>query len=136
MDRDAAFSPLYEDVRSRLDGVRADGLEEGVRRVRRAMDQLREAKSRIDSGDAAHAETQARAFAFGLARAYAGSLLLEHASWLAGGPAASGHARAAPSGHARAAQVALRWCRQPMADLPAGDAAHRSATRDILAEKA
>jgi alkylation response protein AidB-like acyl-CoA dehydrogenase len=136
MDRDAAFPPLYEDVRSRLDGVRADGLEEGVRRVRRAMDHLREAESRIDSGDAAHAEAQARAFAFGLARAYAGSLLLEHASWLASRPAASGHARAAPPGYARAAQVALRWCRQPMADLPAADAAHRAATRDILAEKA
>lgn len=126
MDRDSAFEPLAEDVQARLRKAKEDGLAEGVKRVRKALEVLREAKSRMDQGDAPHGEAQARAFAFGLARTYAGSLLLEHASWLSEGAAASEHARAR--------EVALRWCREPLAALPPADAAHRAATRGILGE--
>lgn len=129
MERDAAFEPYVEDIQSRLRKVREDGLGEGVKKVRRSLDLLREAKARMDQGDASHAEAQARAFAFGLARTYAGSLLLEYASWLSEGAAASGHAPAA-----RAAHIALRWCREPMVALPAPDAAWRAATKGILEE--
>lgn len=128
MDRDAAFEPLAEDVLARLRKVKDDGLSDGVRRVRRSLDALKEAKARMDGGDAAFSEAQARAFAFGLARTYAGSLLLEFASWLGEGSASS-----APA-HGRAAQVALRWCREPMVSLPAPDAAYRAATKGILEE--
>lgn len=128
MDRDAAFEPFAEDVAARLRKVKDEGLADGVRRVRKALDALREAKARLAGADAAFAEAQARAFAFGLARAYAGSLLLEFAAWLSEGPTAA-------SAHARAAQVALRWCREPMAaSLPTPDAAHRAATKSILEE--
>lgn len=126
MDRDAAFEPLVEDVQARLRKVKEDGLGDGVKRVRKALEILREAKSRMDQGDAAQGEAQARAFSFGVARVYAGSLLLEYASWLTEGPAASGHARAA--------QVALRWCREPMVSLPNPDAVHRASTGSILEE--
>lgn len=129
MDRDAAFEPFAEDVSARLRKVKEDGLGEAVRKVRKSLELLREAKSRMDGGDAAFAEAQARAFAFGLARTHAGSLLLEFASWLGDAPHAP-----APAHAARAAQVALRWCREPMVSLPAPDAAWRGATRTILEE--
>jgi hypothetical protein len=126
LDRDAAFEPLLEDAQARLRKVREDGFSDALRRVRRALDSLKEAKSRIAGGDAAYAEADARAFALGLARAYAGTLMLEFASWSAEsgtGPAAD-----------RAAQAAIRWCREPMASLPVPDAAHRAATRSLLAD--
>lgn len=127
MDRDAAFEPWVEDVQSRLRKVKDESLGDGVKRVRRALETLREAKSRMGEG-AAQDEAQARSFAYGLARTYIGSLLLEYASWLAEGPSASGHVRAG--------QVALRWCREPMVSLTNPDAAHRAVTRSILEEKA
>ena len=129
MDKESAFEAFVDDVAARLRKVREDGLGDGLRKVRRSLDQLREAKTRLEGGDAAHAEAQARAFAFGLARTYAASLLLEYASWLSEGSGAPGRSRAA-----RAAQIALRWCREPMVSLPAPDAAWRSATAGILDE--
>jgi alkylation response protein AidB-like acyl-CoA dehydrogenase len=128
MDRDGAFEPLAEDVHARLRKVKENGLGDALRKVRKSMDVLREAKAALDGGDAAYAESQARAFAFGLARTYIASLLLEHAAWLGEAPSAAGHARAV--------QVALRWCWQPMVALPHPDPAHRTATRNILDETA
>lgn len=123
MDRDGAFEPFCEDVAARLRKVKGEALQDGVRRVRKAMEALQEGRKRMADADSAAA--LARPFAYGLARAYIGSLLLEFASWMA----ADG---GSPAGPSRPAAVAQRWCRGPLADLPEGDAAHRRASADIL----
>jgi putative acyl-CoA dehydrogenase len=127
IEKDGAFEPYCEDVSARLRKVKAEPFAESVRRVRKALEALQAGRKRLD--DVETGSALARAFAFGLARTYIGSLLLEFAAWMA----ANG-IPAADAGHLRAAQVAQRWCRAPLADLPEGDAAHRRASLGILSE--
>jgi hypothetical protein len=94
----------------------------------------------MDAADSAFSEALARGFAFGLARTYIGSLLLEFAAWLAhdapanrsSGPKA---AASADPVRMRSAAVAMRWCREPLVALPEGDAPYRAMSAEILLEK-
>jgi alkylation response protein AidB-like acyl-CoA dehydrogenase len=125
--KDGAFEPYCEDVSARLRKAKSEPLAESARRVRKALEALQEGRKRLDDSEAGSA--LARAFAFGLARTYIGSLLLEFAAWMA----ADGLPAANP-GRLRAVQVAQRWCRAPLAELPEGDAAHRRVSLEILGE--
>jgi hypothetical protein len=130
MERENTFDPFVEDVSARLRKVKGDALAESARRVRKALETLQDARKRIESADSDYAQAIARPFAFGLARTYIGSLLLEFASWMAteGVPAS-----APPS--LRSTEVANRWCRDPLVSLPDADAAYRKASSEILEEK-
>jgi hypothetical protein len=127
MEREGSFEPFCEDVNSRLRKVKAEGLTESVRRVRKALEALQDTRKRMS--DAGYAEAVARPFAFGLARVYIGSLLLEFASWMA-----SGGLPAAAPGESRAVKVAQRWCRVPLFEPSEGEALHRNISAAILAE--
>jgi len=127
MEREGSFEPFCEDVTARLRKVKVDALTESVRRVRKALEALQETRKRMS--DAEYAGAIARPFAFGLARTYIASLLLEFAAWMASG----GVPTAAPD-EARAVLVAQRWCRGPLADMPEGDASHRRASAVLLRE--
>jgi putative acyl-CoA dehydrogenase len=131
MEKEGAFEPFAEDVAQRLRKVKGDALAESVRRVRKALETLQEARKRMDGTEPEYAEALARPFAFGLARTYIGSLLLEFASWMAtdGIPGNSAH-----RGPLRSAAVAMRWCREALVSLPEADPAHRRASADILSE--
>jgi hypothetical protein len=131
MEREGTFEPFAEDVSQRLRRVKGDALAESVRRVRKALETLQDGRKRMDGAEAEYAEALARPFAFGLARTYIGSLLLEFASWMAteGVPGA-----AAARGPLRSAAVAMRWCREPLVSLPEADAAHRRVSSDLLRE--
>jgi putative acyl-CoA dehydrogenase len=131
MEREGAFEPFVEDVSQRLRKVRGDALAESVRRVRKALETLQEGRKRMDAEEPAYAEALARPFAFGMARAYIGALLLEFASWM--------EAKGLPGpvvgrGLLRSASVAMRWCREPLVSLPEADPAHRRVSADILRE--
>lgn len=130
MEKEGAFEPFVEDVSARLRRVKGDTLAESVRRVRKALEALQEARKRMDGFEPEFAEAIARPFAFGLARTYIGSLLLEFASWMAS------EGLAAPDpGRLRSSQVAARWCREPLVALPDADPVHRRISSDILKEK-
>ncbi len=130
MERDGAFEPFVEDVSLRLRRVKAEPLLESARRVRRALEALQEGRKRMDGSEPEYAEAMARSFAYGLARVYTGSLLLEFASWLAADGAHGTDPR-----HLRAGSVANRWCRENLFTLPEADLAHRKASAAILREK-
>ncbi|HKP98541.1 MAG TPA: acyl-CoA dehydrogenase family protein [Fibrobacteria bacterium] len=130
MEKEGAFEPFADDVAARLRKVKGDALSESVRRVRKALETLQEGRRRMDGFESEFAEAIARPFAYGLARTYIGSLLLEFASWMAneGGPAPDPN-------QLRSAAVAVRWCREPLVSLPDADSVHRRVSSDILKEK-
>ena len=129
MEKEGAFEPYAEDVSARLRKVKGEAFSESVKRVRRALEILQEGRKRMDGSEPEFAEAMARPFAFGLARTYIASLLLEFASWMAtdGVPASDPNLL-------RSSAVAIRWCREPLASLPDADAAHRRVSADILKE--
>jgi alkylation response protein AidB-like acyl-CoA dehydrogenase len=129
MERDGAFEPFAEDVSARLRKVKSEPLMESARRVRRALEILQDARKRMDAAEGEYAEAVARPFAYGLARTFIGSLLLEFAGWMAAEGAPAAH-----PGQSRSAAVAQRWCRESLVDLPEGDAAHRKASAALLRE--
>jgi len=131
MEKEGAFEPFAEDVSQRLRKVKGDALAESVRRVRKALETLQDGRKRMDSADPEYAEAMARPFAFGLARTYIGSLLLEFASWMASEGAPGG---GRGGGNLRSAEVAIRWCRESLISLPDADAAHRRVSADLLRE--
>jgi alkylation response protein AidB-like acyl-CoA dehydrogenase len=71
IEKDGALEPFLADARTRLASVRAPELAPAVRRATEALGRV---------ALPGH-EAEARQFAFGLTRAYAASLLLEHADW-------------------------------------------------------
>jgi putative acyl-CoA dehydrogenase len=140
MDRDKAFGPFVDDVQARLRKVKSDALSDGVRRVSLALDALQEAVHRMGGKEREYTEAMARPFAFGLARTYIGSLLLEFASWWdeekgrLGATAGRSQPPPVSKGAGRATAVALRFCRETLVSIPEPDAAHRSESADILKE--
>ena len=131
MEREGAFEPFAEDVAARLRKVKGEALSESVRRVRKGLEALQEGRKRMDASAPEYAEAIARPFAYGLARTYIGSLLLEFASWMA-------HEGSSPASDPillRSAEVAQRWCREALVRLPDADDAHRRASARILGEQ-
>jgi alkylation response protein AidB-like acyl-CoA dehydrogenase len=81
MERDGAFAPFMDDLTERLDRIRTPSLTPLVERVRSNGHRLAERAEAMASMSTDAAQAGARAFAFGLARAYMASLLLEYAEW-------------------------------------------------------
>ena len=101
---DGALAALAADVVRMLENVRGNALRASTGKVARSIKTI-----------VAHAETPmddecrqagARAFAFAIARTYAGALLLEHAAW-----------SVEHENDDRAAATAARWCARELAPL-------------------
>lgn len=118
MAKGAGLAPLVADLERQLAAVRAPELVETVHRLRQSAGAL-QAWFRHAGGDGARLTAGARAFALGLARAYAGALLATQADWeLARGDGAvalalarrwaEGHLGAAPGAAAADPAGALR----------------------------
>jgi alkylation response protein AidB-like acyl-CoA dehydrogenase len=118
IEKDGAFEPFLASIRRRLENIRTPAL-------RPARERTREAVGRIESHarrghDANFVQAGAREFAYGLARTFAASLLLEHADW--GQQTASDQ---------HSIWTAERWCTQDLAPLYCPDPAHRAASRAL-----
>ncbi|HKG95398.1 MAG TPA: acyl-CoA dehydrogenase family protein [Gemmatimonadaceae bacterium] len=123
IDGTDALGALLADAGRRLDAVRAPVLAHSAARVRAALARVAEhATGSAAPGDTDARQAGARAFAFALARTYAGALLLDHAQWAA---------EREPD-DPRAGIVARRWCAGELAALGAADAGHRAESAELL----
>jgi len=115
-----SLGALVADASRKLEGVRGGALAASADRVREAIERIARRAASL-AGDESAQEAGARAFAFALARTYAGALLLAHA------------ARAAGSDDADfAATIAERWCAQELVPLPPVDAATRERSAALV----
>ncbi|HEU4565147.1 MAG TPA: acyl-CoA dehydrogenase family protein [Gemmatimonadaceae bacterium] len=124
IDAGNGVEALASDVHDRLAGVSAPELAGAVARVREAVPRVVEHAARAAEGrepaDPGAREVGARALAFGVARTYAGALLLEHAAW-----------SLAHEGDRRPAIAAMRWCERELVPVVEGDARHRADSRAL-----
>ncbi|HEX6965948.1 MAG TPA: acyl-CoA dehydrogenase family protein [Gemmatimonadaceae bacterium] len=81
IEKDGAFAPFMAAVEERLDRVRTPSLSTLVDRVRASGQRLAVYHSDSATRDRDAEQAGARAFAYGLARTYMASLLLDHADW-------------------------------------------------------
>lgn len=124
IERENAFPAFAADVETRLAGVRTKELAGPRARVADGLARLTGFLKRAQAEGVEFLQAGGRAFAFGLARVYAGALLLEFAE----------HER--KSGAAGAANLALasaeRWCAGELASLVDANQAHRRDTASLL----
>ena len=120
IDKDAAFAPFLADLRGRLEIIQAGELAACRDRVREAVARLETHLRQGLSRDTDFLQAGARAFAFGLARTYTASLLLEHADW-----------RLRTEGGRGGSAAARRWCAQELAPLVNGDDGHRTDSHEL-----
>jgi len=120
IDKEAALTPLLDDVRTRLAAIRTP-----------LADVIRSAAARIEdfhhkglSQGADFVQAGARAFAYSLARTYAASLLLEHGDWLL-----------RTDGDPRGMMAAQRWCAQELTPLTHPIASHRAASVHLAMDR-
>ncbi len=111
-------------LRSYLHRVTASHLREGASRTAEAAASLATHAGRMEAEGADFAEASARAFALGLSRVVAASLMLEHAEWCA----AHGHGP-------RAGLAASRWCQGPLATLVDTSGEHRAESRVLALDE-
>src|SRR5262249_39641874 len=79
LEKEAAFQPFLTDLHQRLDRLQASPLQEEIARVRGAAARLAQYLERGVQAGTDELQAGARSFAFGLARTYGASLLLEQA---------------------------------------------------------
>ena len=106
LERTNGLEALLSDVRQRLAAIRAEPLVASAARVRDAFQQVETFGSRAAQEGRLFAETHARSFAYAIARATAGLLLLEHADWAL-----------TVEEDASAVTAATRWCARDLARL-------------------
>jgi alkylation response protein AidB-like acyl-CoA dehydrogenase len=106
IEKDAAFGPFMADLRTRFERVKDTALSQSVNRIRTAAMRLESYLQKDQIEPMEVLEAGARGFAYGLARTYAASLLVEQAEWLMENEIPS---------HGLA--VAERWCAQELAPL-------------------
>jgi alkylation response protein AidB-like acyl-CoA dehydrogenase len=120
IDKDAAFAPFLAGLRGRLGIIQAGELAVCRDRVREAVARLETYSRQGLSRGTDFLQAGARAFAFGLARTYTASLLLEHADW-----------RLRTEGEREGSATARRWCAQELAPLVNGDDGHRADSHEL-----
>jgi alkylation response protein AidB-like acyl-CoA dehydrogenase len=122
--REAALEPFLADLGSRLVNVRTAELAPAVANVRAAVARI-EAFWRcgVSAGND-FLQSGARAFAYSLARSYAGGLLIQHADWLC---------QVEQDRHGTI--VARRWCAQELAPLVASDESHRADSQALALDE-
>lgn len=106
LERDEALPSLLDDLDRQLAPARGGDLAEAAHRVWASAGTL-QAWVRHAREDGERLEAGARGFALGLARAYAGALLLAQASW-----------ERTTSGAAPTASAARRWARRHLGEAP------------------
>jgi putative acyl-CoA dehydrogenase len=114
---------LNQDISERLVLIHASDLHASVASVQAGLKLLNDLALQMLKGDSDFQQTNARRFAFLLAKIYAGSLLLEFAENV--------------KGLAGAVEVARRWCAQTWLDASigesSGDAEFRRLSEEIIA---
>lgn len=120
LSRGDALGAFDAAVARRVERVASPALMDSAARVEAARRAIGGAAARF-RGDPEGAEAGARAFAFALARTFAGALLLEHAEW-------SLHA----GGGERDAALARRWCARDLAPLADAAAGHRAGSAALV----
>jgi putative acyl-CoA dehydrogenase len=115
------LAPLAASVSRRLDALTLPELAPSAERVRAAVERLLAYADRGASQGSDYQQAGARALAYGLARTYAGALLLEHAEW-----------SARHEGDRRSATAAERWCAQELAPVIEADAGHRAGSATLV----
>jgi alkylation response protein AidB-like acyl-CoA dehydrogenase len=106
IEKEAAFEPIMADIQHRIETIKAPALLASRERVGIAARQVESWLRRSVREGPDFLQAGARAFAFSLARCYAGSLLLEHADWLLG-----------IEKDGRGVDTVNRWCAQELAPL-------------------
>ena len=106
IDKDQAFEPFLQHLRSRLDAIEHESLLASRDRVREALDRAAAFLPGAVAAGKETVETGARRFAYTLGRAAAATLMLEHAQW-----------NLAASGDRRDMMAAQRWCRRQLVPL-------------------
>jgi len=124
IEKDQAFPPFLAEIRARVAAVKRPELAESAARVREAAARLEAYLPRAVAEGLDFVEAGARAFAYSLARTYAGSLLLENAGWSLEHEA-----------DRRPLVVARRWCAQELAPLVHADASHRAESRALALDE-
>lgn len=125
LDTGADLAALTGDARRALSEVTSPDLSGAAATVRQSLGALEAIAARAAAAGGESREAGARAFAFSVARTYAGALLLHHAEW------SRRHER-----DDRAAMAALRWCARPLVREVAGDAAARRAAAALALDRA
>lgn len=116
IDHAQAFEPWLADVRRRLESVRLPALQNARARVQSALERIAGYLPQAAVEGLEFLQTGARGLAYGMARTYAASLLLEQAQW------SVAHERDAVWQAA-----AIRWCGQELAPLVQADDERREA---------
>jgi alkylation response protein AidB-like acyl-CoA dehydrogenase len=125
IEKDGAFEPFLSDIRGRLAGVQAPPLQTLAHRVQEAIGSIETFLRQGRAHNSDFLQAGARAFAFGLARTYAASLLLEQADWLL-----------RTDGDRRGVEVARHWCSHDLTSLLFPEAGHRAVARALAIEEA
>ncbi|HKO17100.1 MAG TPA: acyl-CoA dehydrogenase family protein [Gemmatimonadaceae bacterium] len=112
-----ALAVWLAEVRERVGAVRLDALDAPVARLTDAAQCIERHAETAAAESSEYRQAGARAFAYALARTYAGSLLVAHAEWCV-----RNNQAAAPA----ALAAARRWAARPLAPLAHSDAAHRA----------
>ncbi|HLN29397.1 MAG TPA: acyl-CoA dehydrogenase family protein [Gemmataceae bacterium] len=123
IDKEAALGPFLDDLRSRIEVVKAADLLPQVQRIREAGRRIEICYQHGLKEGVDYLQAGARAFAFSLARTYTAALLLEHAAWsLANG------------GDTRPKMTAQRWCARELAPLIEPNASYRRLSSDLATD--
>lgn len=120
IDKEDALGPTLGAIERRLLLVRHPELNELTEQVHSAVQTLRGWLPQTAACGLEGIQAGARGFAFGLARTYIASLLLEHAGW-----------ELETWSDWRGAAVAQRWCRQNLTPLTEPNARHRAASQAL-----
>ena len=124
IDKDEAFPLFVNDLRERLEAIRSPLLRDLVQRVRTAAVRIEAHLQKAHTDTSDYREAGARAFAYGLARSYTASLLLEHADW-----------QLEHENDNRGVGVLQRWCASELAPLVDPDPTHREVSERLAADE-
>jgi putative acyl-CoA dehydrogenase len=120
IDKEAALTPLLDDLRARLAPIRTAPLLAMAESIRNAAGRIEDFYQQGLSEGADFVQAGARAFAYSVARTYAASLLLEQADW-----------SLRTDEDMRGAMVAQRWCAQELTPFIHPVSSHRAASTSL-----
>lgn len=110
LEKTDALVAFLRDARQRLGALRVDALATVSSRIADALGTIEQFAARATQRGREFAETNARAFAFALARTTAALLMAEYAAWSVGG-----------TDHSVALAAASRWCERDLAPVENAD---------------
>lgn len=118
-----ALRPTIREITERLASVAEPALRESIQRLSAAASEIEDYALKLQRGGSEVSQAGARAFAIRLAWVYAGSLLLEEATFAEGA-----------SEHRHSVAVARRWVAKPPASLLPTDPSYLDESRLLAAQ--